>query len=305
MSGSVSKDRQLVFTLKSLHGRFPLSLLANVFQGIQKTVYLLAMDISRYEAQKRIRVPQEIKKLCELEHVLEREGSYEVIAQFPVPEQLILMPEFDIGMKSREKFLKVISLLSEDSHSYKFGSIIQDHAYRKKIIKTIESFCPKADESWQINIRGDNIEPGFSLTSGTRKKIEKLLEPEIETAVITGELIRLHLDENRIGIFYYPSKRVLDCYYKPEIEDLIMENLKDLIQVKGTVQLNERGEPEKIVDVYDIIEVDLRPLKLNIICGDNITLKFKKTFEIQPVFNQDIQEFEFNIEDFNILATGN
>ncbi|UNC93569.1 hypothetical protein [Candidatus Contubernalis alkaliaceticus] len=48
MSDSVSKDRQLVFTLKSLHGRFPLSLLANVFQGIQKTGYLLAMDISRY-----------------------------------------------------------------------------------------------------------------------------------------------------------------------------------------------------------------------------------------------------------------
>lgn len=48
-----------------------------------------------------------------------------------------------------------------------------------------------------------------------------------------------------------------------EIEEFVIEKLRDLIQVKGTVQLNDQGEPDRIVDVYEIVEVDFKPLKLS------------------------------------------
>ena len=86
--------------------------------------------------------------------------------------------------------------------------------------------------------------------------------PDIEMMTVTGKLMRLHLDEHKIAIYYQPTGRILDCYYDIEIEDFIIGNLKDLIQVTGHVQLDASGHPEKIIDANSISELDLSQLNI-------------------------------------------
>ena len=65
-----------------------------------------------------------------------------------------------------------------------------------------------------------------------------LFEPGFEDMTLNGDLVHVHLDENRLGIYCRPARRVLDCFYNPELEDLVVENLKGIVHVTGKVQLD-------------------------------------------------------------------
>lgn len=112
----------------------------------------------------------------------------------------------------------------------------------------------------------------------------------------------MHLDENRLGIFYEPNKRVLDCYYEPELEDLIIENLRGVVHVTGSVQLDSEGNPDKIVGVTEIAPLDLRPIRLKTVESPEGTLIFRKSKDVVPAFES--QQVMIEIPELNIVASG-
>ena len=137
----------------------------------------------------------------------------------------------------------------------------------------------------------------------TRAHIARLLaEPGFEDMTVSGELVRIHLDEHKLGIYYQPTSRVLDCYYDPELEDLIVENLKGIVHVTGRVQLDANGFPDKIVDVSDIRALDLRPLVLKSIETAEGRLVLRRAESVKPSFEDG--EVVFELPDLHIVASG-
>jgi hypothetical protein len=94
----------------------------------------------------------------------------------------------------------------------------------------------------------------------------------------------------------------LDCFYDPELEDFIIANLKDVIQVSGRVQLDNKDEVEKIIDVKEIAELDLSPVHFSFINNDSINLILVEPLILQPIF--DGQEVLLELPEFNIIAEG-
>ena len=121
---------------------------------------------------------------------------------------------------------------------------------------------------------------------------------------IAGELIRVQLDEHKLALYYTPTGRVLDCLYDPELENFIIDNLRGLIQVRGKIQLNDRDEPDRIVESYAVTEINLEPLKLFQASAKGTTIKFTHPLKFEFTFDEEEQEACLWNENLNIYAVG-
>lgn len=279
-------------------GQISFALLGQILKGIQDTVHYLALADLQHDYRQRIRVPQEVKKACAIYRVLEEKGSYCLTAEI-APAQRIGEIE-DLGLSVKEKYLKVVDCLKE-SRVDGLKTLIPDSSYRRKVLRTIASYCPKSGEKWHVGI-GAPGQPLTVLRSELARSIRDILvSPASEQKTISGELVQIHLDENTLGIFYAPAQKVIRCSYDPELEDFIVSNVREIIQVHGQVQMDSRGIPEKIVDVLEIEGVDVSPLEISEIHADGHVLLLHEELSIPVAFDQESQEFTLEYQYLGIV----
>lgn len=273
--------------------------------GIQQTFYYIASAEVKKEGTGRGRIPQDIQQACELRRVLEKPGSYEVLAEITDLNEPNLFPGIDVGKITLKKYLDMVEILSSPENFNQLDTVFPDSLHRRRILRSVETYCPKEGDEWQLQFNDANGNKPRLLTKDTRQRIKLVLaKPQEESRIITGELVRLHLDEHKIGIFYPPTERVLECFYDPEIEDFVIENLKGYVQVTGRIQLDANGQPDKIIDAREIVELDLNPIKLSRFEDSNLTLILNKSIYIEPQFNESEQEVIIELPQFNIIADG-
>ena len=283
----------------------PFRLLAGVLNGIQQTFYYIALAEVKKEGSGRGKIPQDIQQACELSRVLEKPGSYEVLAEIADVNGASLFSGIDIGQQALNKYLHMVEILSLSKDLSSLDVVIPDGIHRRRILRSIETYCPKEGDEWQLLINDKVDGKNRALTKEVRNNIKHALsKPEEEARIITGELVRLHLDEHKIGILYPPTGRVLECFYDPEIEDFVIENLKGYVQVTGRVQLDANGQPDKIIDAREILELDLSPIKFSRIGDANRTLILNKVIYLEPQFNEIDQEVIIELSDYKIISEG-
>lgn len=285
-------------------GGIGFKLLAGILNGVQDTFYYIGLAELKRAVRARARIPLEIQRGCELRRVLERPGSYEVVAEVAAPPEAVLFPEGDLGWRVLEKYLQIVNLVTREEDLQGLADLFPDSAHRKRILRSMEAYCPKEGEEWRLSIGGNEAIPlSGVLGSQARDRIRRVLyEPEVETMTVTGELVRLHLDEHKLGILYPLTRRVLDCFYDPDLEDFVVQNLKGMLQVTGRVQLDANGFPEKIVNATEIAELDLSPVRLTSVTTPHLTLVFNRPLAFSPVLED--QELVVELPEYNIIATG-
>lgn len=282
----------------------PLMLLSNVLKGVQQTFYYFGLSEARYEVKSKIgRIPSEIQRSCELRKKLVQDGSYEMIVEVAKPGGQLTV--HDIGLGARDHFLNFIHLISNEFEMEALRDIVADSILRRTILRSVESYCPKLGDNWGVEFGPSLGQITATLSPSVSENILKILiEPEVGYRVITGELIRVHLDENKLSLYYKPTSKRLDCIYDPELESFIIDNLRGLIQIRGKVQLNENGEPDQIMESYAVTEINTEPLKLLQASARGITIYFSKPLEFEFSFDELEQEACLKNEELNIYAIG-
>ncbi|WDN88007.1 hypothetical protein BuS5_00975 [Desulfosarcina sp. BuS5] len=279
-------------------GQISFALLGQILKGIQDTVYYLALAELQHDYRQRIRVPLEVKKACAIYRVLEEKGSYCLTAEI-APAQRIGEIE-DIGLSVKEKYLEVVNCLKESSLEG-LKNLIPDSNYRRKVLRTIVSYCPKNGAKWHVGIGAIGQIMTILRPELARSIRDILVPPASEQKTISGELVQIHLDENTLGLFYAPAQKVIRCTYDPELEDFIVSNVREIIQVHGKVQMDSRGIPEKIVDVLEIEEIDVSPLEVSEIHADGHVLMLHEELSVPVVFDPESQEFTLDYQDVGIV----
>lgn len=280
----------------------PLQLLATVFSGVQSTIYYIAMAESGRDVRTRARVPDDIRTQYQLIRAAEHNSAYTIEAMFASPVQASLPFEPNGRTAVLEKYTALLGALSE-SGDHTLSVLFPDTIWRRRILRSLEAYCPKKGDQWHLTVSREPKGTAATLSAMTRAHIARLLaEPGFEEMTVSGELVRIHLDEHKLGIYYQPTSRVLDCYYDPELEDLIVENLKGIVHVTGRVQLDANGFPDKIVDVSDIRALDLRPLVLKSIETAEGRLVLRRAESVKPSFEDG--EVVFELPDLHIVASG-
>lgn len=301
----MADNRQISFKLEGSAVKahsVPFKLLASLLDGMQHTFYCIGQEVSGREPQIRGRIPGDIQQACELRRIMEKPGSYEVLAEIADTRQISLF-DFDIGKITLDKYMNLITYLDDNPQNEDIKKMFPDSSHRRRILRSVEMYCPREGDEWVLAFNNNAMQRRSVLTRSARDKIGKLVNPpNVELLTVTGELMRLHLDEHKIAILYPATHRILDCFYDIEIEDFIICNLKGLIQVTGRVQLDSSGQPEKIIDVTAINGLDLNTVKLSSISNSDVTLKLSQPLIIEPSFVD--QEVILEFPAFHIIASG-
>lgn len=282
----------------------PFKILSNILDGIQNTFYYIAMEITRREVKSRGRVPADIQQACELRRVMEKPGSYEVVAEIPDPLQAEVFHGLDLAQTTLDKYLGMTGWISGLEDAEDVVQLFPQAQHRTRILKSVERYLPREGDNWSLIFEdAGSIKRYGSLNSQVRQKIFDVVRvPQYETMTVTGKLMRIHLDHFKIFILYPPTGKMLECHYNQEAEDFIIENRDGYIQVTGMIEADEDGNPQRIINVNNIQELDLNPVKLSTIRGKGLILEIKRPLMIEPRFED--QEVVLYYDEFNIIAAG-
>ncbi|PZR89511.1 MAG: hypothetical protein DLM68_06015 [Hyphomicrobiales bacterium] len=124
----------------------------------------------------------------------------------------------------------------------------------------------------------------------------------IHPRLVTGRLDALDFQTRTLRL-YLPNGRLVSATYDEDFEPILLENPRELIQVRGEVVLNEDGSLKQINNVREIIEVDASPLTVESFIVDNAKRVAAKPFDFQVTFEPD--EGHYMAEgQFNMLVSG-
>jgi len=87
------------------------------------------------------------------------------------------------------------------------------------------------------------------------------------------------------------TSRSFNCFYVDDVEPMLLENARQLIQVTGEVELDAQGAPVKVVDTTDIRPVDLDPIVLAPFTVDNVRVEPVATLTFTPELDETEQMF--------------
>lgn len=279
-------------------------LLANLLDGIQDTFNYIGLEITKREIKTRARVPGDVQQACELRRVIERPGSYELVAEISNPVQAEIFQGMDLGKATLDKYLGMTAWMSGESNDSEIRRIFPEENHRTRILKSVQKYTPREGDDWSLQFKEPEGTRQYGLINHqSLKKINATIyTPQYETTTITGELIRIHFDQHRIGIRYLPTGKILECSYNPEDEDAILDSRDGYLTISGLIEMDSMGNPDKIPNVTEINFLDLSPVKFSRINGDEFILELAKPLIVEPVFED--QEVVLNYDELNIIAAG-
>jgi len=278
----------------------PVSILTQALLGFQQLVYLFALQSEGKTVHQRARLPEEIKQKYVLRCCAPQPGSVVVAARVGDLRRDLLAPQ-DIGktMGSLHRF----SRFAVQGNSTEIRHITSDTRLCFKMLFCLRSMAPPAGSGYQLSFKNSTGD-AVMLNEEVSARIDTLIneQPEEQSALqtVTGKLNEIRFTQHQLTIDYAPRHRTLECFYKEDIEPMLFENRRDLIQVTGKVIVDEDNHPMKIVEVENIQDLDLSPFVVSEMTDGSLKIRFKKPLELVPTLSESQQLIHLFHKDLNI-----
>lgn len=268
--------------------KVPAHVLTQTLDGLQRLFHLLALQHEKKDTGKRDRADKTIIRKYSVLCSPPQKGSVVLSVQIGDPFS-DLFASNDIGHVYRN-FCGIVRSILENriSDLYK---LLPDRIRRTRILKTFDSIVPKRNSGVALSIQGiDGTEILNSRQFHTAyTECFPRSEERHSTLTVTGRLSEIDFDERKITLIYPETNRELECFYDDTVEDMLLQNPRELIQVTGIVTFDEDDRPKKIVEVEDIREVDLSPFRVDEIEFDNKILRFRNPMILNPRLDESQQ----------------
>ncbi len=106
---------------------------------------------------------------------------------------------------------------------------------------------------------------------------------------VTGRLSRVDTVNRRLAVGIPGAPHPLECTYDRSIEQVLLDNPRELIQLTGTVTLDAQGRLLGLDDMETIVLLDLSPIVVDSIESARWTLRFREPL-VMPVALDDTQQ---------------
>ncbi|PIQ52179.1 MAG: hypothetical protein COW02_10905 [Comamonadaceae bacterium CG12_big_fil_rev_8_21_14_0_65_59_15] len=257
----------------------PAAVLAQILTSAQRSFELIGVHVEGRTIQQRARISAATRSRFQLVCRLPVPGCYAVPIELGGTD--LLAEHITAAM---DVFKKIIGgITSHDSEA--INKAMPDAGLRHRLLEAIRGMAPRADAKWSLKLwDAGNIEFG-ELNTESEATIRAAIVPADERAesqVVTGYLININFIKRIVTIIYPPTKREMECVYDEAIEDLLIDNRRDLIQVTGLMVLDDAGAPKQITNVNDIRELDLSPLVVDTVKVGKLVLKAKQSITLAP-----------------------
>lgn len=278
----------------------PAAVLTPALRGIQRIVHLIAMHEEQHEIRAPARVSQDISQRFSVMCQVPIKGSFGIPASIGS-----LRPDMfdDISTAAvADKFRKVMEAISSGAGQL-FRSLVPDPEYRRQILKAAKGASPDPRKGYRFGVHDPNGQRIFDAHDALPhiKEILRQTAELVETAsVVTGKFIRMDFEARKLKIEHPETKRILDCFYQDDVESLLLNNPRELIQVVGNVELNTDGIPVRITDVQNILEVDLSPIIVDTIPIEQGSLVARQAIQLSPYLSETKQFYQAEHEELSI-----
>ncbi|CAK0752085.1 putative Recombination-associated protein RdgC [Azospirillaceae bacterium] len=257
-----TRELQLRFGGKSTNDRVvPVGVLVQSLQSFQRAVHLLGMRHEGKEVRQRLRISTEVEMRYVVLCKLPEPGSF--IAPIVIGDTDQTLFDYDaISSVTCDLFGIVDAVNAQDSSRVR--ALLPDPIFRIPILSSLAKMAPPKRSG--INVYLQN-RAGRSLFEPAlvSEFIERVIEPQPQVsdptvATVTGRLIGIDFSERMLRLHYPPTMRELKCSYHESVEEMLLGKPREYVQVVGQVILDKDREPERIIDVERILEVDLTPI---------------------------------------------
>lgn len=264
----------------------PAAVLAQILTSAQRSFELIGVYVEGRTIQQRARISAATQSRFQLVCRLPVPGCYAVPIELGGKD--LLAEHVTAAM---DVFKKIIGgITNHDPEA--INKAMPDVSLRHRLLKAVLGMAPRADAKWSLKLwDAGNTEFG-ELNTDSGATIRAAIVPadeQAESQVVTGTLTNINFDKRIVTIIYPPTKRDMECVYDEAIEDLLIENRRDLIQVTGLIVMDDAGVPKRITNVNDIRELDLSPLLIDTVKVGKLALKAKESITLEPVTDETKQ----------------
>ncbi len=281
---------QIAFKIHPAGGgsEVPVSLLLQIFSKLQELVHLFALQEEGRTVRQRLRLSEELKRKYVLHLRPPEAGSFAVTGRVAGRGADLFEPE---------QARRVVGQMHQFSRAVVSGDegqifeLMPDGSLRRRVLSCLSMLSPPPGSGYRYEMApGAGSE--ISLDETLPARIEAWLkapEERAEVRTVTGRLEAISFGEHKLTIIYQPKSRPLECFYDEDIELMLLENRRDLIQVTGRVLMDDGGHPKRIDEVEQIRDLDLSPFVLGEIEGRDVRLRPRSTLSFLPTLTDDEQ----------------
>lgn len=279
----------------------PVSLLIQSLGTLEELIHLFAFQEEGNVLRHRFRPNADLLARYELRMQVPKTGSYAMAGTLTSQRpELYDAEKHGHVVHSFQEFGKAI----QSGRREQYAHIVPESRLRERILRDFSSLCPPAGSGYSIELL-NGTGAGFTLTEATQQAIDEAIstpQDREEMQTVTGKLDAIRFNERKLDLFYSPKRRKLECNYSDELEPMLWENRRDLIQVRGKVILDLDGHPERIDDVEEIMELDLSPFRLTVFTLAAGALNLRETLLLQPYLSEDEQLLCLEHEPWDLLV---
>lgn len=266
----------------------PVSLLIQSLGTLEELVLLFAYQEEGNVLRHRFRPNTDLLARYELRMSAPQAGSYAMPGHLTSqrPELFDAVKHHNVVHKFQE-FGKAI----EAGDRKRKTELVPESRLRERILRDFSNLCPPAGSGYTVELL-NGTGKGFMLKETTRRSILEAIDPSatrIEPQTVTGQLDAVRFNERKLDLYYAPKRRKLECTYSDELEPMLWENRRDLIQVRGKVVLDIDGHPQRIDDVEEILELDLSPFRLREFPVGSGAVRLNDPMLLTPYMSEDQQ----------------
>lgn len=259
----------------------PAAVLVQILQSAQQAFELIGIHVEGRSIRERARVSARTSERFRLICQLPRRGCYAVPVTVGAGSSDLIHAQ--LAERAVEIFQRLMQRVSARDAS-DLASVLPDERIRRRVLEVTKGMVPRAGSRWTVAIEDAAGVRFATLDQAALPFLTEALVPveQREAAkVVTGELKNIDFIERKLTIIYPPTGRVLECIYDEELEDLLYDCRRELIQVTGRVVLDDRDEPRQIIDVSDIRDLDLSPLEIDSIAQPRLRLAAAPSLVLQ------------------------
>lgn len=280
----------------------PAPALVQAIQALQRSIYLLAMAYQGAELKQRARVNYELERKYALVFSVPEEGGYDL----PYQVGTVGAGLFDAEDVARitEQHKEVLAAV-QASNSQDLRRLIPSGDYRRLVVSELKKMQPPPRMGLVVSIEDYRRHKLLDGKTALERLSPLLTEPAtiaIHLRLVAGRLDALDFQSRTLRL-YLPNGRLITATYDEDFEPILLENPRELIQVRGEVVVNEDGSLRQINNVREIIEVDTSPLTVESFIVDNAKRVATKPFDLQVTFEPDEGHYMAD-GPFNMLVSG-
>ena len=194
-----------------------------------------------------------------------------------------------------------------DDEEEKIIHLLPNPKMRVRALSCMRNALPQATDGIFVEVAANDNVPQAINSRMVQRKITPIIDKtqdvvEEYMTVVTGRLASINFEEKKIVINHPVTRKELECFYNEEIESMLFDNRRQLVQITGSVVFDDNEQPKKITDVVNIQEVDLSPIEVDIIICDDRKLHMKEHLTLKPVLDDSEQLYTVEYPELGISA---